>query len=117
MRARSQLLLFTQYDRQLHRPSELWHCALAGVVEAPDAPPRRSFEVRALVVLEEVLGEGQDRWRAHESNRPLLTKGESEHFCEAQARSRREREWQGTQPPGVPTVDRAERSGRLDVPV
>ena len=55
-------------DRKLGRPSELWHCALPGLVEGDEgdegdggaaAPPRRSFEVRALVLLEEQLPEAR----------------------------------------------------------
>ena len=57
-------------DRKLGRPSELWHCALPGLVEggegggdAAAAPPRRSFEVRALVLLEEQLPEARRHCR------------------------------------------------------
>jgi hypothetical protein len=56
-------------DRKLGRPSELWHCALPGLVETVEgdegatAPPRRSFEVRALVLLEEQLPEARSQRR------------------------------------------------------
>jgi len=46
--------------------------------------------VRALVVLDEVVGEreAEDRWRAREASRPELSKSESEEFCAEQARAR-----------------------------
>ena len=33
-RMQDEVLCFTQYDRKLGRPSEIWHCALPEVVEA-----------------------------------------------------------------------------------
>mmetsp|Transcript_6321 Transcript_6321/g.13121 ORF Transcript_6321/g.13121 Transcript_6321/m.13121 type:complete len:99 (+) Transcript_6321:152-448(+) len=86
-----EVLLFTQYDRKLGRPSELWHAALPELVDGPeaDAPPRRSLEVRALVVLDERLPLALDRWRPLEHSRPALTRSESGEFCGEQERSRR----------------------------
>ena len=40
-----EVLLFLQYDRLVDAPSDIWHCALPGVVEDEEAPPRRSMEV------------------------------------------------------------------------
>lgn len=57
-----EVLLFKQYDRHVGRPSDLWHCALPGVAEGADAPPRRSFEVRALVVFDELVPSRDDRF-------------------------------------------------------
>lgn len=84
-----EVLCFTQYDRKLGRPSEIWHCALPEVSDAADAPPRRSFEVRALVVLDETLPAGRDRWRPLEHTRPTLTHCESGEFCDEQACKRK----------------------------
>ena len=86
--ADKEVLLFTQYDRKLSRHSELWHCALPDVVESEDAPPRRSLEVRVLVVLDQVLAPHEDRWKALDAIRPMLTFEESCEFCEEQARAR-----------------------------
>ena len=57
-----EVLLFTQYDRSVEQPSDVWHCALPGVSEGNEAPPRRSFELRCLVVFEEELPYECDRF-------------------------------------------------------
>ena len=88
-RMQEEVLCFTQYDRKLGRPSEIWHCAVPEVVEAADAPPRRSFEVRALVVLDEELPVRLDRWRPLEHTRPTLSHSESGEFCDEQACKRK----------------------------
>ena len=88
-RMQDEVLCFTQYDRKLGRPSEIWHCALPEVVEAADARPRRSFEVRALVVLDEALPAPLDRWRPLEHTRPTLSHSESGEFCDEQACKRK----------------------------
>ena len=87
----TEVLCFTQYDRKSSRPSEIWHCALPEIAEDADAPPRRSFEVRALVIFDETLPRQVDRWRPHEHNRnrPVLTYGESGEFCDEQACKRK----------------------------
>jgi hypothetical protein len=78
-------LLFLQYDRDIQRPSDLWHCALASIKE-PGAQPRRSFDVRALVVFQDVVPPHRDRF-AQDRTRPHLTRQESECFCEDQAQT------------------------------
>merc|ERR1719491_2613077 len=61
---KDECLLFLQYDRLLSQPSDLWHCALPSVgVGSKDRGcggggqdhgiPRRSFDIRALVVFRE----------------------------------------------------------------
>ena len=80
-----EVLLFTQYDRKLGRPSELWHCALPDLVEDLQSPPRRSLEIRALVILDEQLPPHLDRWRPCAASRPVLTHKQSGEFCDAQA--------------------------------
>ena len=81
----TEVMLFLQYDRDIQQTSDLWHCALATVKE-DDAPPRRSFDVRALVVFEETVQPENDRF-AEDRTRPTLARQESECFCEAQAKS------------------------------
>ena len=88
-RMESEVLCFTQYDRKLGSPSELWHCALSALEEAPGSPPRRSFEVRALVLLEETLPLQLDRWLPLPHNRPVLSHYESGQFCDEQACKRK----------------------------
>jgi hypothetical protein len=77
-------LLFLQYDRDIQRPSDLWHCALASVKES-GAQPRRSFEVRALVIFQDDVLPHRDCF-AQDRTRPHLTRQESECFCEDQAK-------------------------------
>lgn len=55
-------LLFLQYDRSVRAPSDVWHCALPSVSEGEGAPPRRSMELRALVVFEERVPHNDDRF-------------------------------------------------------
>eukprot|EP00304_Pavlova_gyrans_P007120 CAMPEP_0206054862 /NCGR_PEP_ID=MMETSP1466-20131121/39035_1 /ASSEMBLY_ACC=CAM_ASM_001126 /TAXON_ID=44452 /ORGANISM="Pavlova gyrans, Strain CCMP608" /LENGTH=360 /DNA_ID=CAMNT_0053430083 /DNA_START=1 /DNA_END=1083 /DNA_ORIENTATION=+ len=53
----NEVLLFKQFDRCVDFQSDIWHCALPGVGAEEDdttrAPPRRSFEVRALVLFDD----------------------------------------------------------------
>jgi hypothetical protein len=81
----SECLLFLQYDRDIQRPSDLWHCALASVKES-GAQPRRSFDVRALVVFQDDVSPDRDRF-TQDRTRPHLTRQESECFCEDQAKT------------------------------
>mmetsp|Transcript_8444 Transcript_8444/g.11756 ORF Transcript_8444/g.11756 Transcript_8444/m.11756 type:complete len:317 (+) Transcript_8444:106-1056(+) len=73
-------LLFTQFDRQLGQPSELWHCALPDIVEG--SRPRRSFELRAFIVFNEKVKFEEDRFL--HAPIPLLSRYNSECFCVAQ---------------------------------
>ena len=57
-----ELLLFCQYDRHVKYTSDLWHCALKQV--GVDAPPRESFDVRAMVIFDETVPPDMDRLRA-----------------------------------------------------
>ena len=57
-----EVLLFLQYDRSVHAPSDVWHCALPSVSEGDDARPRRSAELRALVVFDERVPHADDRF-------------------------------------------------------
>jgi hypothetical protein len=75
-------LLFCQYDRNLQKPSDMWHCALSSICER-DAPPRQSLDVRALIVFDEIVPPELDRF-APGRMRPILSQSESESFCEEQ---------------------------------
>ena len=58
-----EVLLFKQYDRDVARPSDTWHCALKGAEAADgDAPPRRSFELRCFVLFDETVPAACDRF-------------------------------------------------------
>ena len=88
-------LVFKQYDRDLMFPSDLWHCALSllgnsgGRQEYLSVPPpsRRSFDVRAFLILNEKVHKNRDRFSATR-RQPLLSHHESECFCEEQRRKR-----------------------------
>ena len=68
-----EVLLFTQFDRSAEYPGDTWHSALPSVAEQRAAeepaeeplPPRRSFEVRCLVVFEEMVEHGCDRFSGY----------------------------------------------------
>ena len=68
-----EVLLFTQFDRSAEHPGDTWHSALPSVAEQRAAeepaeeplPPRRSFEVRCLVVFEEMVEHGCDRFSGY----------------------------------------------------
>ena len=60
-----EVLLFMQYDRSADAPSDVWHCALPQMTEGSDVdqlPPRRSFEVRCLVIFDEQVPSDRDRF-------------------------------------------------------
>lgn len=61
-----ELLIFTQYDRDVRVTTDTWHCALTKTVDAEsdDATvvPRHSFDVRCLVLLHERVPAEWDRW-------------------------------------------------------
>jgi len=81
----SELLLFCQYDRNVAKPSDVWHCALPAHASASE---RLSLDVRALVVFEERVTSRQDRYRP-DRTRPRLSQKQSESFCSQQAARRR----------------------------
>jgi hypothetical protein len=81
-----ELLLFLQYDRDVSRPSDLWHCALPGVGDA-SAPPRQSFDLRCFIVFEEHVPGSRDRFGL-DRRRSLFSHSESQTFCSKQAERR-----------------------------
>jgi hypothetical protein len=80
-----EILVFCQYDRLATQPSDLWHCAISvedGRAQNNDAnsnidfkrvkAPRESFDIRILVVLEEIVHNDKDRFHP-ERVRPVLS--------------------------------------------
>ena len=68
-----ELLVFTQYDRDVRATTDLWHCALTNVVDdqrdgqytgrSDDDPHNRhSFDMRCLVLLDDTVPKEWDRW-------------------------------------------------------
>lgn len=86
-----EVLLFKQYDRRADLISDIWHCSLPPTldeIEQEDALPRRSFDVRALVVFDNVVPNELDRY-CNDRPRPVLTLEESGCFCDEQAAKRK----------------------------
>jgi len=54
-----------------------------------ELPPRRSFDIRALIVLDESVPEELDRF-SPDRTRPILTFEESGCFCDEQAADRKQ---------------------------
>jgi hypothetical protein len=81
-----EVLLFCQYDRDREKPSDLWHCALKSV---GDRPPRRSLDVRCLIVFDELVPTDRDRFGPNRLG-SLLTQTESASFCSEQSSRRRQ---------------------------
>lgn len=90
---KDEVIAFYQYDRNQEQLSDLWHCAVSAngeerkVHAAAQAPPRKSFDVRALIVLDEVVPGDLDRFSS-DRPRPVLTLEESGCFCDEQAERR-----------------------------
>ena len=99
----NEVLVFYQYDRLVTQPSDLWHCAIsidedqqnrAAGTEANfetsrkrQKTPRESFDIRVLVVFDEVVEESKDRFQP-DRVRPVLSFEESGCFCDEQAEKR-----------------------------
>lgn len=87
-------LVFKQYDRRLDKISDLWHCALPDLSEAHPSDvalagwstnqPRKSFDIKAMIVLKERVPSHLDR--SNVARPPQLTLEESGEFCNSQAR-------------------------------
>ena len=84
-----EVIVFYQYDRDSRQPSDLWHCAIQSPC-VENSEPRRSFDIRALVVLNEVVANEFDRFR-EDRTRPGLSFEESGCFCDEQADERNNR--------------------------
>jgi hypothetical protein len=83
---RDDVIVFYQYDRNMMQPSDLWHCAIStqSGEKNEQYPQRRSFDIRAFVVLDESVPEELDRFSSNRT-RPVLTLEESGCFCDEQA--------------------------------
>ena len=82
-----ELLVFKQYDRDGSKPSDIWHCALTSIADE-SAPPRESFDIRALVVFASKVEPRNDRFGVNRV-RPILDYEQSGEFCDAQAEKRK----------------------------
>lgn len=82
-------LIFKQYDRRSDKLSDLWHCALTIEDDEDDKNatkgglPRKSFDIKAMVVLKERVPRHLDRVAT--SITPELTLEQSGSFCNRQA--------------------------------
>lgn len=83
---KDEVLLFCQYDRDVSRPSDLWHCALTHTGD-PSAASRSSFDVRCFIVFDDMVPEKCDRY-SDDRLASLLTQEESGCFCDQQAERR-----------------------------
>jgi hypothetical protein len=94
---RDEVIAFYQYDRNAMQPSDIWHCAILSTqhtggggkasLTTTTTRPRRSFDMRALVVLDESVPRELDRF-GPDRTRPILTFEESGCFCDKQAEER-----------------------------
>lgn len=90
-------LIFLQYDRLTTQISDLWHCALTNYTATKqegqyqddvEIEPRKSFDVRAFIVFDELVPLEFDRLHPNRL-RPGLTFDESGCFCDEQAAKRK----------------------------
>jgi hypothetical protein len=89
-----EVLVFYQYDRLATQPSDLWHCAISveedhvekhsNIFVKGRNVPRESFDIRALIVFDEIVQSDEDRFHP-ERVRPVLSFEESGCFCDEQA--------------------------------
>jgi len=69
-----ELLVFSQFDRNVQQPSDLWHTSLVDVgVENVDND-RESFDIRCLVVFDEIVPPVYDRLGPFHRREPLVSK-------------------------------------------
>ena len=82
--------MFYQYDRSDAQSSDVWHCAI------PNSPnnnigattePRRSFDIRAAIVFDELVPEELDRF-GEGRRKPGMDLEESGCFCDEQLEKR-----------------------------
>lgn len=84
---RDEVIVFYQYDRNILQISDLFHCAISHNDGRGDGEKRRSFDIRALIILDESVPEELDRYEEGRT-RPVLTFEESGCFCDEQATKR-----------------------------
>ncbi len=84
----SECLIFKQYDRRLDQSCDFWHTSLDILSKSADGLPlRKSFDMKAIVILKEKVPPQLDRLAA--SITPGLTLDESANFCAQQAKRRK----------------------------
>lgn len=83
----NECLVFKQYDRSLSFSSDVWHTGLSDIGHYTNDPPRRNFDVRAFIVLNERIDKSIDRF-GEKRRKSFMNMHESECFCENQADSR-----------------------------
>ena len=81
-----EVILFYQYDRNALQISDLFHCAISTSDKIGEG--RKSFDIRALVLLNEDVPEELDRYKDCRT-RPALSFDESGCFCDEQAEKRK----------------------------
>ena len=83
---KDQVIVFYQYDRNALQVSDLFHCAISANNDTI-GEGRKSFDVRALVLLDEDVTDELDRYN-ESRKRPVLSFEESGCFCDEQAEKR-----------------------------
>ena len=78
---RDEVVVFYQYDRNVMQVSDLFHCAISNGDKVGEG--RKSFDIRALILLDEDVPEEADRYRKGRT-RPVLSFQESGSFCHEQ---------------------------------
>ncbi|KAL3801368.1 hypothetical protein HJC23_006978 [Cyclotella cryptica] len=87
---RDDVIVFYQYDRNVMQISDLFHCAISPSKHVGVGEGRRSFDIRALIILDEVVPKELDRY-TESRTRPVLTLEESGCFCDDQSEKRKTR--------------------------
>ena len=87
---KDEVIVFYQYDRNVLQPSDLWHCAISTTRGRESNnefmhQPRKSFDIRAFIVLNETVPDEFDRF-SPDRTRPILSFEESGCFCDEQAK-------------------------------
>lgn len=85
---KDEVIVFYQYDRNVLQISDLFHCAITANDDCVSVG-RRSFDIRALVLLDKDVPNELDRYRRNRT-RPVLSFEESGCFCDEQAAKRSE---------------------------
>ena len=91
---KDEVIVFYQYDRNVLQPSDLWHCAIStrssSGKDETMSPPRKSFDIRAFVLLDESVPNELDRFNS-DRTRPILSFEESGCFCDTHAEDRKQK--------------------------
>ena len=91
-----EVLIFKQFDRDSTKQADFWHCAI-NLQDSKNywnlhSHPRKSFDVKAMIILNEKVEPTSDRVGRSSTSQPvLLSLEESGEFCNAQGRRRNKR--------------------------